>query len=258
MASALGGGATYDTATGGVSAPSYEVGGNSYHDVGSAIGALDQLTSRIDALGARNDRRFREANGGIAAAMALGGTMIVPDGTVSVLGRPRPLDNGANFSNWMFTSVVHMGEDPNGNWTLNVADEAASNAGTLTSWSIAVRGYIADNDQDNDGILDTAETNADSDSDGTQNYLDTDSDNDTILDVTEGTGDVDSDTTPNYLDLDSDGDGFTDFFENQVGSDPYNQFDVPSVPVNPWPVVVSLLLAGMAITALYARRRAIQ
>ncbi|MCC6794949.1 MAG: S8 family serine peptidase [Candidatus Hydrogenedentes bacterium] len=181
-----------------------------------------------------------------------------PDGTVSVLGRPRPLDTGANFSNWMFTSVVHMGEDPNGSWTLTVADESAANTGTLTSWSIAVRGYIADNDQDNDGILDTAETNADADGDGTQNYLDTDSDNDTILDATEGTGDVDTDTIPNYLDVNSDGDGFTDFFETQVGSDPYNKFDVPSVPVNPWPAAAALLLAGLAVTVMYTRRRAIR
>ncbi|MCC6152959.1 MAG: S8 family serine peptidase [Candidatus Hydrogenedentes bacterium] len=180
-----------------------------------------------------------------------------PDGTVSVLGRPRPLDTAANFSNWMFTSVVHIGEDPNGNWTLNVADESASNAGTLTSWSIAVRGYIADNDQDNDGILDSVETNADADGDGTQNYLDTDSDSDTILDVTESTGDVDGDTTPNYLDIDSDGDGFTDFFETQVGSDPYDQFDVPSVPLSPWPVIAALLFAGLGITTAYTRRRTI-
>ena len=88
LAAALGGGASYDTVTGAVSAPSYSVGGGAYHDVGSAIGALDTnvaaLNSRIDALSLGNDRRFREATGGIVTAMAMGGTMIVPDSNVSV------------------------------------------------------------------------------------------------------------------------------------------------------------------------------
>ncbi|MGB6185459.1 MAG: hypothetical protein WBF65_10110, partial [Sphingopyxis granuli] len=88
LASALGGGAAYNAATGAVSAPSYSVGGTAYHDVGSAIGALDgnisALNGRIDALSIGNDRRFREATGGIVTAMAMGGTMIVPDSNVSV------------------------------------------------------------------------------------------------------------------------------------------------------------------------------
>lgn len=45
---------------------------------------LVQVETRIDTLLASNDRRFRHANGGIAAAMAMGGTMIVPDSTVSM------------------------------------------------------------------------------------------------------------------------------------------------------------------------------
>lgn len=88
MAAALGGGATYDTATGAVSAPSYSVGGQSYNNAGSAFAAVDSslsaLDTRIDALGASTDRGFRRANGGIATALALGGTMIVPDSDVSV------------------------------------------------------------------------------------------------------------------------------------------------------------------------------
>lgn len=88
IASALGGGAAFNQATGAVSAPSYSVSGTTYRDVGSAIGALDSklgvLNDRVDALSLGNDRRFREATGGIVTAMAMGGTMIVPDSTVSV------------------------------------------------------------------------------------------------------------------------------------------------------------------------------
>lgn len=87
-AAALGGGSTYNSATGAVSAPSYAIGGQSYNNVGSAFAAVDsqlsQLDARVDTLSASSDRRFHNANGGIAAAMALGGTMIVPDSMVSV------------------------------------------------------------------------------------------------------------------------------------------------------------------------------
>ena len=87
-ASALGGGSSFNAATGAVSAPSYMIGGQSYANVGSALDAVDdrlgQIDSRIDVLNATSDRRFRHANGGIAAAMAMGGTMIVPDSTVSM------------------------------------------------------------------------------------------------------------------------------------------------------------------------------
>ncbi|PFW58814.1 hypothetical protein COL27_32170, partial [Bacillus sp. AFS075960] len=52
--------------------------------MGAIDSSLNALDNRIDALSLGNDRRFREATGGIATAMALGGTMIVPDSTVSV------------------------------------------------------------------------------------------------------------------------------------------------------------------------------
>ena len=87
-ASALGGGSNFNAATGSVSAPSYMIGGQSYASVGSALDAVDDrlglIDTRVDALSASSDRRFRHANGGIAAAMAMGGTMIVPDSTVSM------------------------------------------------------------------------------------------------------------------------------------------------------------------------------
>ena len=87
-AAALGGGSAYNPATGAVSAPSYTIDGTAYNNVGAAFAAVDgrlgAIDTRIDVLSASTDRRFHQANGAIAAAMALGGTMIVPDSTVSM------------------------------------------------------------------------------------------------------------------------------------------------------------------------------
>ena len=48
-ASSLGGGATYDPVTGTISAPSYTVQGNTYNNVGSAIGAVDSDLSSLNS-----------------------------------------------------------------------------------------------------------------------------------------------------------------------------------------------------------------
>lgn len=176
-----------------------------------------------------------------------------PSGMQAVLGTLRPGDGSANFSNWTFTSVAHWGENPTGPWTLNVADLAAIDTGTLTSWSITVRGFVPDSDQDDDGLLDTVEGNGDADNDGFQNYVDTDSDADSLSDASEGLGDPDTDTIPNFLDTDSDNDGFSDYFEVQTGSDPYDPFDTPSVPVNPWLLAAAFMGAALVVLA---RRRA--
>ncbi|MCU0467176.1 MAG: hypothetical protein MUF58_01125 [Arcicella sp.] len=79
-------------------------------------------------------------------------------------------------------------------------------------------------DPDGDGIannagLDTKPTlfgglpAPDSDGDGIPNYADNDDDNDGILDTVEGTIDTDGDGIPNNLDLDSDNDGINDVRE---------------------------------------------
>ena len=68
-----------------------------------------------------------------------------------------------------------------------------------------------DLDSDGDGIDDAVERIADTDGDGTPNLdLDSDGDDD---DAVEGIADTDGDGTPNYLDLDSDGDGIDDAVE---------------------------------------------
>ncbi|MCC6487755.1 MAG: S8 family serine peptidase [Candidatus Hydrogenedentes bacterium] len=184
--------------------------------------------------------------------------LTAPSGTVSTLARQRNGDGGSGLSNWLFTSVAHMGEDPNGTWTLNVADVAELDVGALTSWSIEVYGYIPSTDQDGDGLLDTVEGNADRDGDGLQNYLDTDSDGDSLGDAAEAAApegiDPDGDFIPNYLDIDSDGDGFSDAQETLNGTSPYNPLDTPSVPVVTWPVALGVGIAGAFI--LRPRRRA--
>ncbi|MFC4294006.1 hypothetical protein ACFO0A_02910 [Novosphingobium tardum] len=54
----------------------------------SALAVTDQqfadLSGRVDLLGGRLDAMEKDARGGIAAAMALGGTMVVPDSSVSL------------------------------------------------------------------------------------------------------------------------------------------------------------------------------
>jgi len=170
----------------------------------------------------------------------------------STIAAERPFDGGDNFSNWTFTSVAHFGEDPNGTWTLNVADNAPGDTGSLNSWDITVYGYLSTNDQDGDGIPDATEGLDDADGDGTQNYQDTDSDGDTLLDADEFTApeglDPDGDLIPNYLDLDSDDDGFSDQFEDFVGTNPYDAGDTPSVPLRVWPVLLVLVLAAGLLT----------
>ncbi|MCC6694738.1 MAG: S8 family serine peptidase [Candidatus Hydrogenedentes bacterium] len=186
--------------------------------------------------------------------------LTAPSGTVSTLARQRIEDSADGLSNWLFTSVAHMGEDPNGTWSLNVADLADLDVGALTNWSIKVHGFIPSTDQDGDGLLDTVEGNADRDGDGSQNYLDTDSDGDSLSDAAEAAApegiDPDGDSIPNYLDVDSDGDGFSDEQEWVNGANPYDPLDTPSVPVGAWPVVLGLGIAGAF--ALRSRRGIVQ
>ncbi|WP_317193469.1 hypothetical protein [Aureibaculum flavum] len=77
-----------------------------------------------------------------------------------------------------------------------------------------------DLDDDNDGVLDTVESNgndpsADADSDGIPNYLDADFCSLNSYSVCTNL-DVDNDGIPNHLDLDSDGDGIPDNVEAQL------------------------------------------
>lgn len=91
-----------------------------------------------------------------------------------------------------------------------------------------------DDDDDNDGMLDSVEIGADihnpvdSDGDGLPDYLDIDSDNDGIPDSIEAGNnnnpiDSDNDGKKDYIDIDSDNDGIPDSVE--AGYDAYNPAD---------------------------------
>jgi hypothetical protein len=176
---------------------------------------------------------------------------------VSTLAEQRS-DPGDNLSNWLFTSVAHFGEDPNGSWSLNVADVAADDVGALSSWAITVYGYQPNDDQDGDGIPDVVEGLDDADGDGIPNYLDLDSDGDGIPDAIEFTApeglDPDGDGIPNYLDLDSDGDGYSDALEYALGTNPYDASDFPDVPLRTWPLLLVVLLVAGLFVILQRRR----
>jgi hypothetical protein len=84
-------------------------------------------------------------------------------------------------------------------------------------------GDIDDLDDDNDGILDTVESNgidpnADADSDGIPNYQDPDFCSLNAFSICANL-DVDDDGIPNHFDLDSDGDGCTDVLEGGFTDD---------------------------------------
>ena len=75
--------------------------------------------------------------------------LVSPAGSVSTLAVPavyidtpvRPPDSTLSPGTFRFGSAKHLGEDPNGAWTLRVADELEPGQGTLTSWSIKVYGH---------------------------------------------------------------------------------------------------------------------
>lgn len=67
--------------------------------------------------------------------------LISPSGTVSTFAEPHD-DSHDNYDNWVFTSVVNWGENPNGTWVLKVIDKVPGRDGTLLGWNIAVHGYL--------------------------------------------------------------------------------------------------------------------
>lgn len=64
-----------------------------------------------------------------------------PSGTTSKIAATRN-DSGDNYNHWIFTSVAHWGENPQGTWSYKVADRFASDVGTLSSWTLTIYGHI--------------------------------------------------------------------------------------------------------------------
>lgn len=155
---------------------------------------------------------------------------------------PTPNSDGADERDWQDTDddndgSLTSGEDANtnGNWF----DDFVQGGVTIPDYLF--RGDSdgdavpdgADADSDNDGILDTTESNGeavnpseDADADGIPNYRDTgvagslsssvDSNSDGVFDVF----DTDLDGVPDFLDLDSDNDGVWDGVEANAGAVP--------------------------------------
>lgn len=67
-----------------------------------------------------------------------------PSGTRSYLATQHLTDSGANFTNWVFSSVRNWGENSVGTWTLQVSDLFAADVGTFQNWTLNLYGTPAD------------------------------------------------------------------------------------------------------------------
>jgi len=153
-----------------------------------------------------------------------------PNGIVSELVR-QSNDNGQDYHNWTFTSVVHWDENSFGLWKLKVNDTVDSSLGSWKDWNMTFYGHPSEDtdgdnltnfaesvlgtgynypDWDEDGLLDGEEYYGWSDLLGNfhlTDLKDSDSDNDGINDWLEGKEDniTFSITDPNDNDTDNDG-----------------------------------------------------
>ena len=79
-----------------------------------------------------------------------------PDGTQSILAQTHQcyekrwdgekyvfiaVQCNATYEHWTFSSVRHLGESADGEWTLTVKDGTAGNTGTFQSWKLKVYGH---------------------------------------------------------------------------------------------------------------------
>ena len=68
--------------------------------------------------------------------------LVSPSGQASTLVGPYESEDPVPlFGEFRFGSAKHLGEDPNGQWTLRVTDRIPGLAGTFESWSIKVYGH---------------------------------------------------------------------------------------------------------------------
>ena len=133
-----------------------------------------------------------------------------PNGVVSELVK-QSNDNGTNYHNWTFTSVVHWDENSFGTWKLKVNDTVDTSLGTWQDWNMTFYGY-PERDSDLDGLPDFAEIKIGAD------YNNPDFDNDGLLDGEEYYGWLDLDGNFRLTELkfqDSDNDGVNDWFEGR-------------------------------------------
>jgi subtilisin family serine protease len=69
----------------------------------------------------------------------LQGVLTSPSGTSLRFMNRSAADGQANLTNWQFTVNGFWGENPNGTWTINVADVLSGDLGTWNSFAIEVR-----------------------------------------------------------------------------------------------------------------------
>ncbi|EIN07045.1 hypothetical protein PUNSTDRAFT_70782 [Punctularia strigosozonata HHB-11173 SS5] len=72
--------------------------------------------------------------------------LISPNGVKSVLAATRPRDiSDSGFPGWRFMSVKHWGEDPLGDWTIRVSDQADEDLnGYFLGWNLVLWGSTID------------------------------------------------------------------------------------------------------------------
>lgn len=85
-----------------------------------------------------------------------------PSGTVSTLAQPTPIDlNYRDGQGWRLMSVQFWGEDPNGQWTLEVADGVENDIfgdptqGTLEEWQLILHGTASAQAPDANVVINT-------------------------------------------------------------------------------------------------------
>ncbi|WFD36165.1 kexin [Malassezia cuniculi] len=73
--------------------------------------------------------------------------LVSPHGMRSILARPRRYDSATTgFPGWTFMSIAHWGEDPRGEWTLNVSSHTQNetSGGEFHAWAMHLWGAAID------------------------------------------------------------------------------------------------------------------
>ncbi len=167
-ASNLGGGAAFDSVTGTISAPSYTVQGNTYNNVGSAIGAVDSDLSSLStsvATGALGVVQ-RTATADEMALVAAGGTGAAPGASQKLTnlsaGALSATSTDAVNGSQLFSTNSNL-SNLGGSTASNLGGGAAFDpvTGTISAPSYTVQGSTYNNVGSTFGAVDSALTSLD-------------------------------------------------------------------------------------------------